>query len=118
MAERKLNYIKSLAGIAGFLCIAVIVSACGSGSYSIAYTFDNQSSKTIYVVLSDEYSYKSGDEYVNSETNKLTVIFNTSERILIKSRSVDFTWTANPEIDNQNIQCIVNETTATFKDRQ
>ena len=115
MRKIKFTPIKRFAGILCLLGIAVIFSTCGN--YSIWYTFDNQSSRTIYVTLSEEYSYKINDEYVKSDTKELTVDNNSSKKILVNSNSVDFSWTAYNENDNQYIYCAVNQNQATFKNR-
>jgi hypothetical protein len=69
------------------------------------------------VSFTEEYQYKSGDEYVDSGTKELTVYSNSLTEVFFDSVSVDFSWTAYYESDNQNIYCVVNRNKATFKKR-
>ena len=124
MRKMQFTHIKRFIGIVCLLSIAVIFSACG-GTYSIEYTFDNQSSKTIYVTLDRLYETKikvsteNGEktEYVKSESKTLSVFSGAESEVYVQSESVNFSWTCQYESDNINIYCVVSQNKATFKNR-
>ena len=100
------------------LGVAFIFTACEDFFPSrVSYTFDNQSSHAVSVTLGDKFQQKIGESYVDSYTQELTLYSNSSKEVFTESTSVDFSWTAYNESDNQKITCVVDRNKATFKNR-
>jgi hypothetical protein len=80
------------------------------------YTFDNKSSFTIQITLSEPYKYETSSEAENM-TSPFPVYGGTEETVYVKKNDVDFQWTTINIGDNSKVYCTTSGAKATFRNR-
>jgi hypothetical protein len=83
---------------------------------TIKYTFDNKSSFTIQITLSEPYTYESSSE-AEKQTSPFSVNEGNKEAVYVKRNDVDFHWTTSNAGDNAKVYCTTSGSKATFKNR-
>jgi hypothetical protein len=105
---------KKLALVFCVLC-AVIICSCDE----FEYTFENKSSCSIQISLSEPY--KNTNSSGEQSTTSTFVIYasssygsNNKRTVYVKNSDVDFTWTTSDPKDNSKVSCTINGSKATF----
>jgi len=101
-----------------FTCVFCVLCAgffCSCDGVT-EYTFENKSSYTIHITLSEPYKNENSTDlpYVNSS---FMVYVNNKKTVYIQKSDVDFTWTTNSAGDNSKVYCETNGSKATFKNQ-
>jgi len=98
--------------IALFFCILCPVIICSCSDY-VGYTFDNKSSYTVLISLSEKYKNEntSDSPYLN---DKFSVYQKSTEVKYVSKNDVDFSWTTYNAGDSSKINCVVSGSKATF----
>jgi len=98
------------------LLCPVIICSCGDVAMTIKYTFDNKSSFTVQITLSEPYKYDTSSE-AESITSPFSVDGGSEESVYVKRNDVDFQWTTQSASDNSKIYCTTSGSKATFRNR-
>jgi len=103
--------------VACLLCTFVICS-CDLES-NIEYVFDNNSSYTVQITLSQPHSTtKPTKDYEPQKTSStLTVYTGNAVTVYVDNMNVDFQWTTSYAGDNPKVYCTTRGAKATFNDR-
>ncbi|HCC37172.1 MAG TPA: hypothetical protein DEQ14_05920 [Treponema sp.] len=102
------------------LCLLYIFGVCSCDLESnIEYTFDNQSSYTVIISLSEPYKTSkpnpSEDYDPPKITNPLRVYSGDSITIYVDNADMDFQWVTNSISDSAKIYCSASGARATFR---
>jgi len=106
------------------MLLAVFCTACTADSYQFTYTFKNETQYTIYIKVGSDYEIKGNDTTVTIGKNtRITLPGNnlpgTNNAVSIYVVGVsplDFTWTAESEMDNAKIYAAVAGDSVTFRE--
>lgn len=101
-------------------CLAYAFVMCSCTEFreentEYTYTFENASSFTIQVSLSEEYSSVKNSSYYNSSI--LSIYKGQKSEIYVKKKDVDFHWSTSNISDSSKVYCVVSGSKAAFKDR-
>jgi len=104
--------------VACLLCTFVICS-CGDLEKNIEYVFDNNSSYTVQITLSQPHSTsKPTKDYTPEKTSStVTVYGGNSVTVYVDNTDVDFQWTTSYAGDNSKVYCTASGAKATFNNR-
>jgi len=88
-----------------FCVLCLVLCSCGIGNVPLEYTFDNKSTFTIQITLSEPYKTDKDDE-VNKKS-PFSVFSSDVEKVYVKNNGVvDFKWTTSYIRDNPKLYCI------------
>jgi len=98
-----------------FCVLCLLLCSCNIENYNLVYIFNNRSSYTVKITLSEPYK-------TNTEENKKTSPFIVESmgvvKVIIQNNGiVNFRWTTSSAEDNSKIYCVTEGQKATFKDR-
>jgi len=98
------------------LVCAVMLGSCGDGDITVEYTFNNKSSYTIQITLSEPYANDSSSDAAKT-TYPFSVYQNNERTVYVKRNDVNFYWTTSYAGDNAKVYCVVDGSKATFRNR-
>jgi len=100
-----------------FCVLCLILGSCGVGSMPLEYTFDNKSSYTIQITLSEPYR-TSSDKEEKTTTSPFSVYSLNVTRVYVQNNGiVDFQWITNYAEDNPKVFCVTEGSKAVFRNR-
>jgi len=98
------------------LLCAVILGSCGDGSMVQHYNFNNLSSYTVQITLSQSYTTENVKDAYKYDSS-FSVYKESKKTVYVQKNNVDFKWSTSSLGDIPKVSCEVNGSTATFRNR-
>ena len=105
--------------LAACLICTFVICSCGSIESNIEYVFDNISSYTVQITLSQPHatSKPTQDYKPEKALSTFTVYGGYAVTVYVDNANVDFQWTTSSAGDSAKVYCTTSGAKATFKNR-
>jgi len=99
-----------------FCILCLLLCSCNIENFNLEYTFNNKSSFTIQITLSEPYKFDANDE--RSKISPFLVEKMNVTKVYVQNNGiVNFQWATDSAENNSKVYCVTEGPKATFKNR-